>query len=278
MREYIDFVQTLKPDGLHDDTISLNGWSKTLNDFAKVGQRLDMIKKAVAYGKRVPSPGKRVPSSGPGGDSLLHPTYTDRRLDPIMAAVQEDTLHGILGIATEAAELAEIIRRPPADGIDTTNLLEELGDVMWYIALVARDNDWTFEDIMETNMAKLRKRYPDKFTQEAAIDRDVDAERDVLEARAKSLEERDYKQGVVIHGIDPLIVGEDVSEQILSRSARYFPFTFDQMREEVDRRAIRYFDGNGVEKVTRPSFDEVHRHMVAELNAGMKSELESKDD
>ena len=173
MREYIDFVQTLKPDGLHDDKISLPGWSKALHDFTNVGDRLDVIKKAVAYGKR-------VPPFDPTG-SPLHPTYTDRRLDPIMGAVSEDTLHGILGIATEAAELAEIIRMPSPEGVDTTNLLEELGDVMWYIALVARDNDWTFEDIMETNMAKLRKRFPDKFTQEAALNRDLDVERDILE-------------------------------------------------------------------------------------------------
>lgn len=171
MRKYIDFVQTVKPDALHDDKISLKAWLDVLDSFEYSGNQLDRIKKAVAYGKE--------PVAGPG--LRLSPKYTDRRLDPVFLAVEEDTLHGILGIATEAAELAAIIRNPAPEGIDKTNLLEELGDVMWYIALIAEDHGWSFEDIMETNMAKLKKRFPEKFTEEAAINRNVEAEREVLE-------------------------------------------------------------------------------------------------
>jgi NTP pyrophosphatase (non-canonical NTP hydrolase) len=41
----------------------------------------------------------------------------------------------------------------------------------------------TLEDAMRANTAKLAKRYPDKFTREHALNRDLDAERAALESK-----------------------------------------------------------------------------------------------
>jgi hypothetical protein len=67
------------------------------------------------------------------------------------------TLHGIIGIATEAGEVLEAVyeEKKPHIGvtekhsIDPYNLKEELGDLMWYIACVAKDNNFILQDLID---------------------------------------------------------------------------------------------------------------------------------
>ena len=101
-----------------------------------------------------------------------------------LSSVAPDVLHGAIGIATESGELLDAIKKAifyqkPADIV---NVKEELGDLMWYIALICHNFGWTFEEIQKLNIEKLKKRYPDRFTAEHAENRDLAAERKVLEA------------------------------------------------------------------------------------------------
>lgn len=98
-------------------------------------------------------------------------------------AIPEDVEHGIVGIATEAGELLDAMKKHVFYGkpIDDVNLKEELGDLMWYMALICQFKGWTFDEIQKLNIEKLKKRYPDKFTSEHAEKRDLIAERKVLE-------------------------------------------------------------------------------------------------
>lgn len=94
-----------------------------------------------------------------------------------------DLIHGIIGAAGETGELVDaltssLLKQEP---IDTVNIVEEVGDVLWYLALILRSVDSSFEEAMEKNIAKLHKRYPEKWTQEAVLDRDLDGEREILE-------------------------------------------------------------------------------------------------
>lgn len=61
------------------------------------------------------------------------------------------------------------------------NLKEELGDKLWYAALALDELKSTFEETMEANIKKLRARYPNKFTEEDAINRDLEKERAALD-------------------------------------------------------------------------------------------------
>jgi len=61
------------------------------------------------------------------------------------------------------------------------NAREEAGDLLWYLALIARALGTDLETIARTNIEKLRTRYPGKFTAEAALNRDLEAERKTLE-------------------------------------------------------------------------------------------------
>lgn len=94
-----------------------------------------------------------------------------------------DDLHMVLGMQTEVAEIADAYKKHMAYGkeLDLVNVKEELGDVTWYIANLCNIHGWDLRDILETNIKKLEARYPEKFTNENAINRDLEKEREVLE-------------------------------------------------------------------------------------------------
>jgi NTP pyrophosphatase (non-canonical NTP hydrolase) len=93
-------------------------------------------------------------------------------------------LHAAMGIGTEAGELLDAFKRKIFYGkeLDVVNVKEEIGDIMWYIAILLRELDLDFEDILQLNIDKLRARFPDKFTENHALNRDLDAERKILES------------------------------------------------------------------------------------------------
>lgn len=93
-------------------------------------------------------------------------------------------VHGMIGACTETGELQDMIKKFLIYGkpFDRVNVLEECGDVLWYLAIALSACGFTMEECMQRNIEKLRKRFPDKFTQAQALVRDLDAERAVLEA------------------------------------------------------------------------------------------------
>jgi NTP pyrophosphatase (non-canonical NTP hydrolase) len=95
-----------------------------------------------------------------------------------------DLLHSVMGMITEAFELFEHIFNvlTERESLDVVNIEEELGDSMWYQSLAISGLDLNFQTILEKNIAKLEKRYPDKmFSPDHAKNRDLDAEREILE-------------------------------------------------------------------------------------------------
>lgn len=97
-------------------------------------------------------------------------------------------LHATIGLATEAGELLDQLKKHLFYGreLDFTNLIEEGGDGAWYLALLLgtlkKAGRIPSSDVALTkNIAKLRQRYPEAFTNEAAIERDLDEERRILE-------------------------------------------------------------------------------------------------
>ena len=83
------------------------------------------------------------------------------------------TLHAILGIAGEAGELTDLVKKSIVyhQTLDRQKLKEELGDLFHYTAMLLSSQGWSFEDIFETNATKLRVRYPNGFTYKDAIAR-----------------------------------------------------------------------------------------------------------
>lgn len=91
--------------------------------------------------------------------------------------------HAIFGLVTEAGELMDEMKKAKIYGkeIDVINLVEEAGDIMWYLALLSDELNVPFEEIWDKNIKKLRARYPEKYIQGNALARNLKRERKVLE-------------------------------------------------------------------------------------------------
>lgn len=91
--------------------------------------------------------------------------------------------HAVMGISTEAGELMDAVKKAKIYGVklDKINLIEEMGDLMWYLALLADDLNVNFEEIWDKNIRKLKIRYPKKYTDNKALKRKLSKERDELE-------------------------------------------------------------------------------------------------
>lgn len=105
------------------------------------------------------------------------------REDTKQVELRDKLMHACLGLTTETAEIADQIKKSYFYGkeIDKINLVEELGDVMWYWALACRALNVNPEEVLNINIEKLRKRYPEGFDTEKYANRDLDAEHAILE-------------------------------------------------------------------------------------------------
>ena len=92
-------------------------------------------------------------------------------------------LHAAMGMATEAGEFLDMLKKHIFYGkpMDFINAKEEVGDQMWYAGLAIDVLQTTFNEVLTVNIDKLKARYPEKFTEEAAINRNLEIERAILE-------------------------------------------------------------------------------------------------
>lgn len=95
-------------------------------------------------------------------------------------------LHGGMGLATEGGELIDQLKKHIFYGkpLDIVNILEELGDSDWYKGIIVDELQTDFSTIWERNIAKLKARYGDKFTETKAEGRDLEKERKILEGES----------------------------------------------------------------------------------------------
>jgi len=88
--------------------------------------------------------------------------------------VERRLMVSALGLAGEAGEFANMIKKMTAHGhpLDVEVLGEELGDVMWYLAEAASTCGLDLGKIGGKNIEKLRKRYPEGFSEERSFNRE----------------------------------------------------------------------------------------------------------
>lgn len=93
------------------------------------------------------------------------------RLSPISTDNPEHT--AILGIAGESGELADYFKKVLFQGHDTeeNKVLEEIGDLLFYIVLLLHSENKTLVDAIIYNVNKLLKRYPTGFSSERSKNR-----------------------------------------------------------------------------------------------------------
>jgi NTP pyrophosphatase (non-canonical NTP hydrolase) len=160
-------LRTLCPDDQIDvNRVHWGTFRKTLQAIAEQTQVLDAIKKTVVYNKPF---------------STLYDR--DSRTAPRPAPIDPQIIHAVIGIVSEAGELAQALVQTLFEGapLDLKNLREESGDIDWYQALLDSRVGYSQEQRWADNIAKLEKRYTRTseavaFTSQDALERDTAAE------------------------------------------------------------------------------------------------------
>lgn len=74
-------------------------------------------------------------------------------------------INSVMGLCGESGEAIDIVKKWLAQGhaLDKEHLAKELGDVAWYLAEASTALDISLETILQGNLDKLKKRYPEGF-------------------------------------------------------------------------------------------------------------------
>ena len=111
-------------------------------------------------------------NDGNATNRLLNLTLSDTTEN----GIGEDTgtiLLACLGLSGEVGEFNDMIKKWifHEKDLDEEHLKKELGDIMWYIAMMCHAFRWNLDEIMEMNINKLKARYPDGFDTDRANNR-----------------------------------------------------------------------------------------------------------
>ena len=82
-------------------------------------------------------------------------------------------INGVMGLCGESGEAIDIVKKWLAQRheLDREKLAKELGDVAWYLAETAWALEIPLEEILQANIDKLKKRYPEGFDSDRSIHR-----------------------------------------------------------------------------------------------------------
>lgn len=106
-------------------------------------------------------------------DTNNYPSFVRERFKTFPGDPNQTLLHAAVGVSGEAGELLDAVKKTWAYGkpLDLENVIEELGDLEFYMQAMRDHLSLTRSEIIEANMAKLSKRYPTGYTDAAAIAR-----------------------------------------------------------------------------------------------------------
>lgn len=172
-----DCERTLRSGHINGQDVTVSELTGILNNIAKAIEPLDALKKRLFYKSDA----------------------TEAIWNSINANLSEsgesvDLVHALIGMITETGEIAEALINGLArqKKMDYVNLNEEIGDQMYYQAIALDRIGSSFDNAAITNNLKLRKRYGDKFSETAAEVRDLNEERQVLEANTLTNGQYEY--------------------------------------------------------------------------------------
>lgn len=113
-----------------------------------------------------------------GAAISYHVFVSELAKDPaaIVIALTEDKmdlLHGCIGVSGEAGELLDAIKKYAVYNkeLDRENVIEELGDIRFYMQLIMNRLCISDHEIITNNVKKLNKRYEKGYSDKAAQER-----------------------------------------------------------------------------------------------------------
>lgn len=95
-------------------------------------------------------------------------------LNPALSG-QEVLLNALMGLCGESGEAIDVMKKHLFQGhaLDREKLIKELGDIAWYLAEAATGLNIDLDVILQGNLDKLHKRYPDGFDTRRSQNRSV---------------------------------------------------------------------------------------------------------
>ena len=111
-------------------------------------------------------------NDGNATNKLLNLTLSDTTENGIGEDIGA-VLNACLGLSGEVGEFNDMIKKWifHEKDLDEEHLKKELGDIMWYIAMMCHAFRWDLDEIMEMNIDKLKARYPKGFDTDRANNR-----------------------------------------------------------------------------------------------------------
>lgn len=108
----------------------------------------------------------------------MHPTDFQREMLRTLSPTNRDLTQATLGLMDEVGELSKVVKNNRAQGhpLNMQNVAEELGDILYYTAMACHVCELSMSEVMDNVIAKLRRRYPEGFSADKSINRDVEAE------------------------------------------------------------------------------------------------------
>ena len=93
-------------------------------------------------------------------------------LNPALSK-QDVLVNAVMGLCGESGEAIDIVKKHLHQGheLDKEKLLKELGDIAWYLAEAAYALDTPLDQVLQSNIDKLRARYPEGFSADRSVHR-----------------------------------------------------------------------------------------------------------
>lgn len=167
-KAYIRESARTAANNFHPDVVDIIDFRDSLDQTLGQIEYLDSLKKALFYRKTYDL-----------SDPICPATHEDFNTAPM------DIIHAFLGIVTEGGELLEKLDDNLTRGYDIEKheVKDELGDLLWYMAMVLRYYGWSFEEVMAQNIKKLYHRFPHAFDEELAANKDAESEQQMIGSR-----------------------------------------------------------------------------------------------
>lgn len=144
----------------------------SLLKFSRVGDDATRLKSQLFYGKLKPL---GFDTDIKINNAVYGVNYSEMK--ERLLSLNPKILHAILGLVSEAGEFTAHVLDHIATGatLDPEHLIKELGDSSWFVVEGAVGVGTTLQNVAETNIDKLLKRFPGKFTPEDAVARKDEA-------------------------------------------------------------------------------------------------------
>jgi hypothetical protein len=179
-----------KSSAFYGNLVPLDDLSLALAQFIEAGNKLDKMKKSLFYGRAYESFRTEM-------GYVEHPLKCEDLPETVFPGFESqgrDIIHAIIGKATEAVELCELLETSiqSHQPVDQVGYVEEIGDSRWYdriglpaVGITCREADqgnYRKLSAKAAAQARTHARYAEGFSEKEAIVRDIPAERAGLEA------------------------------------------------------------------------------------------------